>query len=176
MARALALPITGDAELEHQLLTIVEGHDKQARIARDSEPEWFVVRALLSRAHIRGPGAAVLWTCKDVANLVRFLAESAGESFNPTPRKVGDILRSLGLDTQRLGCHGRGLRRSPELRDRIHQIANQLGICEGDVGRPEFEVGYITCEYCVRYGLDFDSTGKKLRYEPFDMGPGIEPW
>jgi hypothetical protein len=48
MARALALPIIGDAELEAQVLSIVEANHRQVNAGRYGEPEWLVVIALLS--------------------------------------------------------------------------------------------------------------------------------
>lgn len=170
MMRALALPITGDAELGSQLLTILEAHDQQARVSRDSEPEWFVALALLDLAHTRGPGAPVHWTAKLISAVAQSSAERRGESFNPKPRKVGDILRSLGLNTQQLGSLGRGLESSSKLKDQIHEIGKSLGICAGDLLNPEFPHALLSCARCEKYGLDFDNMGRKLRYEPFSMG------
>jgi hypothetical protein len=165
LARAFAIPISGDAELERQLFTVVESLDKDARIARDKEPEWFVAVALLSRAHRRGAGVHGEWTCKDLAESVRLIAEQNGELFSPTSRKIGDILRSLGLNTQTLGSIGRGLRISEALKDQIHQIALGFGICANDLFLPQFADAPVTCDRCDRIGLNFDDAGKKLRYE-----------
>ena len=85
--------------------------------------------------------------------------------------QVGEILRSLGLRTQKLGSFGRGLRNSKELRDRIHEIAKDLGICAGDLLTPEFPDAPVSCARCERYGLNFDNTGRKIRFEPFNMWP-----
>lgn len=166
MARALALPITGEAELESQLLTILESHDQEARVSRVGEPEWFVTIALLGLAPILGPGAPVLWTAKRIGEVAQIWAGFRGETFSPTPRKVGVILRSLGLNTRQLGSLGRGLESSSTLKDRIHAIAKGLGICAGDLLTPELPDPLGTCTLCERYGLNFDNTGKRLRYSP----------
>jgi hypothetical protein len=171
MAHSLSLPLADDAELEFQLFRILESHDEQARVGRDGEPEWFVVIALLHLAHIRGPGAPIRWTAKLIAEHVRRNAARIGESFAPKPRKVGAILRPLGLHTQKLGSLGRGLERSPRLKEQIHEIAKGLGICAGDLYTPEFPDAPSTCAYCERHNLLFDNTGRKLRYSPFSLGP-----
>jgi hypothetical protein len=169
MARCLALAANGDTELEHEVVAILACHDKQARVERYGEPEWAVVIALLSRIHVRGPGASAFCTAKDLALDVQAASRRMGESCAPTPRKVGEILRSLGLPTQKLGSLGRGLRISPELKVRVHEIANRLGICTGDLFTPEFPDSPTTCSLCERYGLNFDNTGRKLRYERFSL-------
>jgi hypothetical protein len=171
MARALALPITDDADLESQLLEIVRVHDQQGGVGRDGEPEWFVAIALLHLAHVLGPGAPRFWTAKILAEDVRSLGASRGESNTPTPRKVGEILRSLGLSTEKLGSLGRGLKNSAQLKDQIHEIAKGLGICRGDLLTPAFPDIPVTCARCERYGLNFDNTGRKIRYIPFSIGP-----
>ena len=169
IGRALLLPIMGDGELERQLVTIVEAHDQQAEVSRDGEPEWFVVIALLYLAHTRGPGAPVRWTAKLIGEGAQSGAELRGESFNLKPRKVGEILRSLGLNTRQLGSLGRGLESSSKLKEQIHEIAKRLGICAGDLFTPEFPDAPLSCTLCEKYSLGFDNTGRKLRFEPFSL-------
>ena|SRR5438093_802542 len=124
----------------------------------------FSCSAVESRAR-RGPGALGSWTCKDLAESVRLIAEHSGESFAPKPRKIGEIIRSLGLNTQTSGSLGRGLTSSEALKDKIHQIALSFGICAGDLFFPEFADAPVSCDRCDRIGLNFDDAGKKLRYE-----------
>ena len=70
--------------------------------------------SLLRIIHIRGAGSALL-TVKKLTASVEFQLAQAGESYRLRPRKVGEVLRSLGFPTQRLGCLGRGLRLSKNL-------------------------------------------------------------
>ena len=136
IARALALPMLGDSDLERELLEIIRPHDAQAKVDRHGEPEWAVMTALLGKIHIRGAGSAVL-TVKQLTSAVEFTLARAGETYHLEPRKVGDILRSLGFPTQRLGCLGRGLRISKTLVRSIHITAKNLGICRADTHNPE---------------------------------------
>src|ERR1700740_3023190 len=108
IGRALALPFLGDPELERELLKMIKPHDAHARTDRCGEPEGVVMTALLATVHVRGAGTTLL-TVKDLTSVVEFKLARAGESYHLKPRKVGEILRSLGFPTQRLGSLGRGL-------------------------------------------------------------------
>jgi hypothetical protein len=154
IARALALPLLGDPELEGELLGIINPHDAQARTDRYGEPEWVVMTALLGTIHIRGAGSALL-TVKKLTSVVEFNLANAGESYHLEPRKVGEILRSLGFPTERLGSLGRGLRISRELVRSIHITARNLGICRADTHVPEDIVEGFggTFEECEKEGF-----------------------
>jgi hypothetical protein len=171
IGRALLLPIDGDKELESQLFTILEVHGQQVAVEHDTEPEFFLAIVLMHLSHVRGPGAPVHWTAKELAQQVRSCAAARGESHSPTPRKVGEILRSLGLRTHKLGALGRGLINSKELSNRVHEIAKGLGICAGDLFTPGFADTPASCESCERYGLNFDNSGRKIPYQAFDFEP-----
>jgi hypothetical protein len=172
IARALALPLLGDPELERDLLEIIKAHDAQAMVDRHGEPEWIVMTALLGIIHRRGAGSALL-TVNKLTSAVEFQLAQAGESYHLKPRKVGEILRSLGFPTQRLGCLGRGLRISKNLVRSIHITAKNLGICRADTLLPEDIDGCFggtfeecekdgfggTCRDCEEAGLLLDNTG-----------------
>ena len=51
IARALAQPLLGDAELTSELLLIVRAYDEEAQIERSLEPEWLVEEALFDLCH-----------------------------------------------------------------------------------------------------------------------------
>ena len=76
-------------------------------------------------------------TLKRLAELVGFQLSKRGESYNLSPRKIGEIVRSLGFVTHKLGSYGRGLLISKELIRSIHRIARSLGVCRADVLCPE---------------------------------------
>jgi hypothetical protein len=154
IARALALPLFGDPELERDLLEIIKAHDAQAMVDRHGEPEWIVMTALLRIIHRRGAGSALL-TVNKLTSAVEFQLAQAGESYHLKPRKVGEILRSLGFPTQGLGCLGRGLRISKNLVRSIHITAKNLGICRADTLLPEDKDGCFggTFEECEKDGF-----------------------
>ncbi len=169
IARALALPLLGDPELERELLEIIKPHDAAARADRHGEPEWVVMAALYGRTHIHGPDNRL--TVKELTLLVEADLARSGESYHLKPRKVGEILRSLGFPTQKLGCQGRGLRISKDLIRLIHTTAKNMGVCRGDMLLPEVtEDGFGGgCRECEEAGLMFDNDGKRLRYVKSDF-------
>jgi len=94
------------------------------------------------------------------------ILEKAGEAYRLTPRKVGEILRSLGFPTQPLGNLGRGLRISRDLIVATHIKAKSFGICVRDVRSPRTPrfTGPVThCMLCYEQGLLVDNSGKELR-------------
>lgn len=172
IASALALPLLGDPELERELIEIVKPHDAQAKLDRHGEPELAVMTALYSRIHIHDTTHTL--TVKQLTSLVEFELATIGESYRLTPRKVGEILRSLGFSTQKLGCQGRGFRISKHLVRSVHITAKNLGLCRGDILVPEIsDDGFAgaPCRDCEEAGLMFDNEGRTLRCAEGDWQP-----
>jgi len=166
IVRALALPLMGDVEFERELLEIVEPHNMEATVEHHSEPEWFVMLALLANVHNRLEGVDMLTVMK-VKEDVESLLKQASEPHQLTARKVGAILKSLGFRTKKLGSWGRGLRFSRDLILAVHVKAKRLGICVGDLRPPApfKESGPATyCRDCYEQGLLYDNDGKELPY------------
>jgi hypothetical protein len=178
IARALSLPLLGDPDLECELIEIVKPHDAQAKIDRHGEPEWVVITALYARIH----RATNTLTVQELTFEVDDVLANAGESYRLKPRKVGDILRSLGYPTQKLGNQGRGLRLSQELVRSIHTTAKNLGVCRADILYPEaIDSGYggHPCSLCEENGLMVDHDGRRLRcVEGYSSskGSGLYGW
>jgi hypothetical protein len=162
IARALALPLIGDPNLERELEEVLNLHDAQAKLDRHGEPEWVVLTALYARIH----RATNTLTVQELTFEVDDVLAKAGESYRLTPRKVGEILRSLGFPTQKLGNQGRGLRLSQELIRSIHRTAKNLEVCRADILYPEtIDSGYggLPCSLCEENGLMVDHHGRRLR-------------
>jgi len=175
LASALAPPLLGDPNLERELIEIVKPHDAQAKVDRHGEPEWVVITALYARMH-RATNAL---TVQELTFEVDSVLANGGESYRLPPRKVGDVLRSLGYPTQRLGNQGRGLRISKELVRSIHKTAKNLGVCRADILYPvAIDSGYggHPCSLCEEYGLMVDHEGRHLRcieMNPRSKGSGL---
>jgi len=162
IVRALALPLLGDPDLERELIDMVKPHDAQAKVDRHSEPEWVVLTALYARIH----RATNTLTVKELTFEVEHVLANGGESYHLVPRKVGEILRSLGYSTEKLGNQGRGLRISKELVSSIHATAKNLGVCRADILYPETAEGGFggpPCSVCEEYGLMVDHEERPLR-------------
>lgn len=156
----------GDVELEQELLEILAPHNMEAVVDRQTEPEHFVMTALLARVHLLHGGPNMV-TVKELAEqTAQFLGE-AGEPYRLTARKVGAVLRSLGFRTQKLGNLGRGLRISRDPVLATHIKAKSFGICVGDMRSPRtlrFTGPTTYCRLCHEQGLLFDNDGKELPY------------
>ena len=172
IARALALPLLGDPDLERELIEIVKPHDDQAKLDRHGEQDWMVLTALFGRIHIHDTVHTL--TVGQLTKLVNSELTRRGESSRLKSRKVGEILRSLGFKTELLGCHGRGFRISKRFVRSVHITAKNLGLCRGDILVPEAaDDGFVgaLCRDCEAAGLLFDNEGKTLRCAESDWQP-----
>ena len=165
IARALAIPLLGDVELESGVIELLRPQDAHAKLKRGGDPEWVVATALYACSH-RG---ANYWTVKEITGEVYNVLEGYGETYDLVPRKVGDILRSLGFRTEKLGNEGRGLRVTQDLRRSIHENAKALGLCRADILDPQTVMGGwggARCDLCEEFGLMVDGRGNRLRSIP----------
>jgi hypothetical protein len=162
LALALAAPVLGDAQLEDQLFKDLARQDIEAKAARQGEPEWAVATALYLECH-HGRGTLTAGT---LACTVSDVLAGNGETYELQPRKVGFILRSLGLNTEKLGNQGRGLRLTSQFVRRVHELALELGIKRADIlPYATVDAGYAgrPCFWCNKLGLLTRNDGKKLR-------------
>jgi hypothetical protein len=130
IARALLTPHLGDAGITSELLEVLVIYDDEARIDHLLEPEWLVAETLLTICHEgskygRFESSTLVG---DVAKEVNEKCRDRHEEHHLSAKKVGMVLRSLGLSTTRLGRSGRGFIFTPSLKRKIHEIAAQLGI------------------------------------------------
>ena len=167
IARVLAAPFENDPERRSSLIAVLRERDEATRIDRSLEPEWSVAETLFATCH---PGpfsltpAPMLVGC--LATVVNQRLQRQGEEGKLTARKVGAILRSLGLKTKRLGSFGRGLVFTQALIRRIHEVARNLGMdrkCITNEMALEAGNGGLPCAFCEEAGV----TGG-LRFVQYD--------
>ena len=168
IARALAAPLWRDAETVSTLLRFLQGRDEEARVGRAMEPEWLVGEALFEICH-QGIGTNSNWSLSEflvggVASRVSEKLKNHGENVRVGAKKVGLVMRALGLRTEKLGRLGRGLKLTSMVRRKIHGIARTLGIDRRAIATLSgLENGYggVPCDLCEEFGV----TGG-LRYVP----------
>ena len=167
LARALAAPLQGHPQLTQQMLDDLEPLNEEAKLSRHSEPEWAVATALFQECHSTTGSLTVGTLTRSVNEVLGRI----GETYALQPRAVGDVLRSLRVETCKLGNLGRGLRITQQLTQKVHQLASDLGIKRSDiVGYQAVEAGYsgLPCRLCDDYGLLMREDGTKLRtVDPF---------
>ena len=150
---ALAAPLQGHLENESLILSALRERDSEAEAERLLEPEWLVGEALFRQCH-EGEISSTL--VGGIAASINQKLEFQGEDFRIGARRVGWILKSLGVPTQRLGSLGRGLMFMPGQRRQIHAIARHLGICRRTIATLQgLEAGYggSRCLLCEEFGL-----------------------
>jgi hypothetical protein len=156
IARVLASAFAGDPERRASLVTLLRERDEANRLDRLLETEWLVVEALFAICHPR-PN-----TPPQTSITVGF----QGEEGRLSARKVGSVLRSLRLNTKRLGNLGRGFKFTRADLRQIHEIARRLGIdrtlltneCALEAGN-----GGVECGLCEEYGVT-----DGLRFTPYE--------
>ena len=162
LALAMAAPLLGDAAKEKQLFDLLAAQNQGAKLDVHGEPEWAVATALYDLCH--GTGGAL--TAGTVAWKVAEVLAAGGETYELTPRAVGEVLRSLGFLTVKLGNQGRGLRLTHAVLRQIHQVVRDLGLNRSDI-LPYLAVDAgqsgLPCALCEEFELLVDHDGNKLR-------------
>jgi hypothetical protein len=165
LALALAAPVLGNPQLEAHLFKVLAAQDKEAKVARHGEPEWAVLTALYRDCHRTGGTLTV----GSLAYTVSDVLIGNDETYHLSPRAVGSTLRSLGLNTEKLGNQGRGFRLTKQFVHRVHKLASELGIKRADIlPYATVDAGYAgyPCSHCAAFGLLKRDDGKKLRTVP----------
>jgi hypothetical protein len=162
LARSLAAPLLGEEKLTLDLFNTLAEQDRERRIDRRSEPEWVVATALYEQCH-RTTGGLTMGT---LATEVDIILANLGETYSLTPRRVGGIVHSLGLPTQKLGNQGRGLWLDQATIRQIHALAQRFGLKRSDIlDYRTVDAGYggFHCPACEQYGLMKREDGLPLK-------------
>lgn len=181
IARALTAPLLGDSAITTELLAILRDYDNDVRIERFLEPEWLAVEAIFDACHegMENERTISEILVGGVAVHVNARLEFRGEDLRLGAKKIGLVLRSLGLRTTRLGRLGRGLRLTCVVQRKVHEIARQLGIDRRTIATlPGLENGYggAPCALCEEFGvtggLKFVGIKKFRQQAPRPLQPG----
>ena len=179
IALALVAPIQRDAESEAIVLSALRERDHAAKIERALEPEWLTEENLFRLIH-EGPIHSIL--VGGIAASINEKLKFRGEDFRISARKVGSVLKSLGLKTETLGSLGRGLLFAPATRRQIHSVARHLGISRRTIATPQgLETGYggrhcLLCEeFGLTDGLRFDDSSARIQHRPSRNRPRLVP-
>jgi hypothetical protein len=179
VALALVAPIQGDAESVAIVLSALRERDQAAKIERALEPEWLTEENLFRLIH-EGPIHSIL--VGGIAASINEKLKFRGEDFRISARKVGSVLKSLGLKTETLGSLGRGLLFAPATRRQIHGVARHLGISRRTIATSQgLEVGYggRRCLLCEEFGLTdglrFDDSSARIPHRPSQNRPRLVP-
>jgi hypothetical protein len=146
IARALGDCIVDDHELQSGVIPLLEERDEDARVRRTTTFEAVVVEAALLFCHEKKKRD---WAyVAEFATVANAILEGRGEQIELEPRAVGDILRSVGLFTRRLGRAGRGVLLVNEIRQKIHELAWRFRVLS-------IEDGVDRCGFCTEARAQF---------------------
>jgi len=146
IARALGDCIVDDRELQSRVVSLLEEQDEDTRVRRTTTFEAVVVETGLLFCHEKEKRE---WAyVGEFAKVSNAILEGRGEEIELEPRAVGDILRSVGLFTRRLGRAGRGILLVREIRRKIHELAWRFGVLS-------IEDGVDRCEFCSEARAQF---------------------
>src|ERR1700674_2628799 len=171
IARALTAPILRHEEWKSWIRAILGKYDDEARIERFLEPEWLVAEAPMVVCH-EGMGSGSFGSeilVGDVANEVNQNLRDRHEDLKLSAKKVGMVVRGLGLPTTRLGRSGRGLTLTDGVKQKIHEVAAQLGIDRRTLATMmalRIDYGGARCVLCEEFGL-----GAGLSFADQDLFP-----
>ena len=171
IARALASPHLGLEWFTEDLLAALACYDDDARIDRSLEPEWLVAETLMAICHDRKVGGQFIsnMLVGDIANEVNQKLHDHHEDVRLSAKKVGMVLKSLGLSTTRLGRSGRGFTLTADLKRKIHEIAAHLGIDRRALATMwalQTDYGGAQCDLCEEFGV-----AAGLRFTKEDLFP-----
>lgn len=154
IARALTAPLQNDDLLEERLVCSLREQDQEADCVRHDQPEYLVVEALFDLSHKQQVGEMGVQHITDAVNR-HLMGQGDDRSFKP--RRIGAILKALGIHTERLGNWGRGIRISYRYRRQVHGLAQQFGITQRDVTSwMAVKAGYggPPCQLCTEFDLN----------------------
>jgi hypothetical protein len=158
LAAVLLTPLRDDPQRQANLITILRHEDGDNRITQSLEPEWLVVEALFRMCDEYHPDGGQLsdMLVGGIADEVNDMIKLRGEGPPLTARKVGEILRALGIKTKRIGNRGRGMVVNLAFRREVHKLARELGLDRRVLVAPEaIKAGYggARCLLCEELGL-----------------------
>jgi hypothetical protein len=179
IALAVVAPIQGDAESVAVVLSALRERDQAGKIERALEPEWLTEENLFRLIH-EGPIHSIL--VGGIAASINEKLKFRGEDFRISARKVGSVLKSLGLRTETLGSLGRGLLFAPAMIRQIHALARHLGISRRTIATSQgLEVGYggrrcLLCEELgLTDGLRFNDRNARIPHPTTQNRPKLVP-
>ncbi len=154
LARSLAVPLLGDRRLETNLIRNLQAQDNDAFLERRQEPTSIVVETLFAFSHQMSGGE---FTVGKLTVGVNDRWVDAGEERPLTARRVGAILKTLGVKTERLGNWGRGIECTLQFHRKIHALARNFGITRREITSwmaVKSENGGAPCSLCAEFALN----------------------
>jgi hypothetical protein len=137
-ARSLGACTPGDADLQAELVHMLEALALQVRSARWTDLVVVVIEALLGFVHEEQKIVYV----GDIAKAAEAILAGRGEMRDVTAREVGEKLRDLRIKTEERDCKGFRLLLTQSIARHVHELAR-------DYDAPAIEQPIAGCPYCT---------------------------
>jgi hypothetical protein len=142
VACSLGSCFSSDPDLQREIVALLRSSDKHARVVRSTNPEAVLLEALLFFCHERSGDSRASVHVRELAEAMNVINTGRGEPHSPSPRGVGELLRSVGFQTTRLDKSGRGIMLCRDISDRVHELAMRFAVPSMREGTP----GCVTCK------------------------------
>src|ERR1700688_5147518 len=105
--------------MQKGVIELLKEFDEQVRVDRSCELNAMVLKGVLSHCHQVDSQRVFV---REIAATVNDFYREEGESLKISNKKVGHVLKNLGLYTRRLGNAGRGLILDRASKNRAHEL------------------------------------------------------
>jgi hypothetical protein len=142
VARTLGMCFPNNAELQNEIVGLLRPADNQLRVRRSSSAESVLLEVLLFRCHESQGDSNVGVYAGELATDMRILSRGRGHQIDLKPRAVGELLRSMGFEPDRIDRKGRGVRLCVDVTQHVHELAATFQV-------PSLMSGSNQCAQCA---------------------------
>jgi len=128
VARTIGGCFPNDPALQEEVVALFRVADTHSRVHRSVSIESLLIESLLFRCHESqgDPNAGVY--AGDLAGDIRVISTGRSDPIIRSLRAVGDLLRTLGFEPERLDRNGRGILLCQAIIDRVHELAARFQV------------------------------------------------
>lgn len=137
-ARSLGACVVDHPQLQSRIIELLKPQDEDWRIRRSTSIPEVVIEVGLALCHEANRSSIYVSELAEASNAI---LENRKEIIRLEPRAVGDVLRNIGVYSERLGSAGRGIRLLNDMRRKIHRLAYSYGVLS-------MRDGINRCEFC----------------------------
>ena len=144
VARTLGSCVVDHDELRSRVIKLLKPQNEESQSRNSTRLAAFVVEAALLLCHEKNRESAYI---SEFAAFCNTILKNRNEAIELEPRAVGDLLRALGLFSERLGSAGRGLMLFNDVRRKIHGLARGYDA-------PSLQDGIDRCKFCAESRME----------------------
>ena len=144
IARTLGSCVVDHDELQSRVIKLLKPQNEESQVRNSTRLAAVVVESAVLLCHEKHRESAYV---SEFAAFCNTILKNRNEAIELEPRAVGDLLRALGLFSERLGSAGRGLMLFNDVRRKIHSLARAYDV-------PSLQGGPDRCKFCAELRLE----------------------